>query len=99
MACRRKPFAVLVAALLLIAQWGAVQHALSHLNPDSFAPAGHHLPCGQCAAGASLLGGMVSGAPVAAVLVATVEALPPLMAYALVAGPVLHAYRSRAPPA
>lgn len=92
---------LLLALIVLVAQFGAQAHAYTHLakSPDTLQRGAHPAPCVECSAFAPLLAA-VSGVSYPAV--ATVVE-PPAVAASLATG--IHraapctAYRSRAPPA
>ena len=98
---RHACLSLLLALIVLIAQFGAQAHAYTHLakNTDPAQNSAHRAPCVECSAFAPLLAA-VSG--VSYPTVATVVE-PPAIAATLAAG--VHraapctAYRSRAPPA
>ncbi len=92
------PWALLLACLLVAAQWLLVTHGHEH-HADDPAPGEHHAPhaCELCVAFAS-----VAPAPAAAAGLAVPRArayLPQPAAAHAVTAPRLSAHRSRAPPA
>jgi hypothetical protein len=98
---RHACLSLLLALIVLVAQFGAQAHAYTHLakNTDPAQNSAHRTPCVECSAFAPLLAA-VSGVAYPAIAV-VVE--PPAIAATLAAG--IHraaactAYRSRAPPA
>ncbi len=98
---RHACLSLLLALIVLVAQFGAQAHAYTHLakNTEPTQNSAHRTPCVECSAFAPLL------AAVSGVSYPTVAAVvdPPAIAATLAAG--IHraapctAYRSRAPPA
>lgn len=86
---------LLVAFLLLLAQTGALTHAVEHLRPDADAPASHS--CALCLAVQGLDAALASTPPDIA-LPAADFALPAGVAVAFVSPPAVSP-RARAPPA
>jgi len=92
---------VTMAAALMLAQWGAQQHAYSHDRDLAPSPGQHsHIkPCPQCpsfapvltVAGNPLLSGAIHSAPVRLSEPSLRDAIPEV--------PITLAFRSRAPPA
>src|SRR3979490_1399020 len=97
---RHACLALILALIVLVAQFGAQAHAYTHLakSPDTVQRGPHPAPCVECSAFAPLLP-TVSG--VSYPTVATVVE-PPAIAATLAAGihraALCTAYRSRAPP-
>ena len=98
---RHACLSLILALIVLVAQFGAQAHAYTHLgkNTDPAQNSAHRTPCVECSAFAPLLAA-VSGDSYPTIA-AVVE--PPAIAATLAAG--IHraalrtAYRSRAPPA
>jgi len=98
---RHACLSLILALVVLVAQFGAQAHAYTHLgkSPDTLQRGAHPAPCVECSAFAPLLAA-VSGDS-CPTIAAAVE--PPAIAATLAAG--IHraapctAYRSRAPPA
>jgi len=95
-------WAVIAAAALLIAQWGAMAHAYSHVPQARSVPAQQPIPahelCADCLNFAPLLS--ASGAPAVLPLVLPqgCSAAPPAARASLIDLEFLLAFRSRAPP-
>jgi hypothetical protein len=98
---RNACLSLLLALIVLVAQFGAQAHAYTHLakSPDTMQRGAHPAPCVECSAFAPLLAA-VSGVSYPAIT-AVVE--PPAIAATLAAGirraAPCTAYHSRAPPA
>ena len=95
-------WAVIAAAALLIAQWGAMAHAYSHVPQTRSVPAQQPVPahdyCADCLNFAPLLSAAGAPAVLPAVLPQACSAAPPAPLASLIDLEFLLAFRSRAPP-
>ena len=95
-------WAVIAAAALLIAQWGAMAHAYSHGPQTRSVSAQQPIPahdyCADCLNFAPLLSAAGAPAVLPVVLPQALSATPPAPLASLIDFKFLLAFRSRAPP-
>jgi hypothetical protein len=91
-----------IAAVLLIAQWGAMAHAYSHVPQTRSVSAQQQIPahdyCADCLNFAPLLSAAGAPAVLPVVLPQACSAAPPAPLASLIDLKFLLAFRSRAPP-
>jgi hypothetical protein len=97
-------WAAIAAAALLIAQWGAMAHAYSHVPQTRSVsaqqqPVPAHDYCADCLNFAPLLSAAGAPAVLPVVLPQALSAAPPAALASLIDLKFLLAFRSRAPPA
>jgi len=94
----RKPFVHLLSLALLLAQFGMIAHASTHLRPDPHAAPTQTQLCGECLSFAPLHNA-VGGAPAIVIVVKSPAVLiQEVAAVAAVPPRAFDAFRSRAPP-
>jgi len=94
-------FALLMAMLLLAAQFVAQAHAYSHLRaaPQTASPIDHHPNlCSDCLAFAPLLASAAGPGHALVVPLQGVHVAPDVVVRTLTTATATHAFRSRAPP-
>jgi hypothetical protein len=94
----RKLFVRLLSLALLMAQFGMIAHASTHLRADPHAPPAQAQLCGECLSFAPLHNVVGGGPAVVLVVKSTIDRIHEVPAVAAIPPRAFDAFRSRAPP-